>query len=162
MHRSWDRHRQPAVIALFQVKLTDHAAVTALHATADALARGVSRLTLQHHHFTRRELDGRRRQGAWRLRKEGARDPAEKRAYPGGAAGLLHWPVQLGAAPTTTIYAREQVGHVWLVDPLLQTLEVLRLDGPGYRIAGVWRGDVVAQCQPFETLALRLADLWSA
>ena len=29
------------------------------------------------------------------------------------------------------IYAREKVGHVWLVDPLLQTLEVLRLDGTG-------------------------------
>lgn len=60
------------------------------------------------------------------------------------------------------IYARERVGHVWLVDPLLQTLEVLRLDGPGYRLAGVWRGDVVVQCEPFEALAIRLADLWSA
>lgn len=57
---------------------------------------------------------------------------------------------------------RERVGHVWLVDPLLQTLEVLRLDGPGYRLAGVWRGDVVVQCEPFEALAIRLADLWSA
>ena len=46
------------------------------------------------------------------------------------------------------IYAREKVAHVWLVDPLLQTLEVLRLDGPGYRIAGVSRGDVVVQCEP--------------
>jgi Uma2 family endonuclease len=59
------------------------------------------------------------------------------------------------------INAREKVGHVWLVDPLLQTLEVLRLDGPGYRIAGVSRGDVVVQCEPFEALAIRLADLWS-
>jgi Uma2 family endonuclease len=59
------------------------------------------------------------------------------------------------------IYAGEKVGHVWLVDPLLQTLEVLRLDGSGYRIAGVWRGDVVVQCEPFESLAIRLADLWS-
>jgi Uma2 family endonuclease len=59
------------------------------------------------------------------------------------------------------IYAREKVGHVWLVDPLLQTLEVLRLDGPGYRIVNVWRGDAVVQCEPFEPLAIRLADLWS-
>lgn len=59
------------------------------------------------------------------------------------------------------IYAREKVGHVWLVDPLLQTLEVLRLDGPGYRIASVWRGDAVVHCEPFETLELRLSDLWS-
>lgn len=59
-------------------------------------------------------------------------------------------------------YAREQVRHVWLVDPLLQTLEVLRLDGQGYRLASVWRGDAVVQCEPFESLPLRLADLWSA
>jgi hypothetical protein len=52
------------------------------------------------------------------------------------------------------IYAREKVSHVWLVDPLLQTLEVLRLDRPGYRLAGVWRGDVVVQCEPFEALSI--------
>ncbi|HET9955982.1 MAG TPA: Uma2 family endonuclease [Polyangiaceae bacterium] len=59
------------------------------------------------------------------------------------------------------IYAREKIGHIWLVDPVLQILEVLRLDGPGYRIAGVWRGDVTVQCEPFETLPIRLLDLWS-
>lgn len=57
------------------------------------------------------------------------------------------------------IDAREKVGHVWLVDPLPQTLEVVRLDGPGYRLAGVWRGDVIVQCEPFEALSIRLADL---
>ena len=60
------------------------------------------------------------------------------------------------------IYARETVGHVWLVDPLLQTLEVLRLDGPSYRLAGVWRGNVIVRSEPFEALEIRLADLWSA
>jgi Uma2 family endonuclease len=59
------------------------------------------------------------------------------------------------------LYARENVAHVWLVDPLLQTLEVLRLDGAGYRIAATWRGDAVVQAEPFESLAIRLADLWS-
>jgi hypothetical protein len=51
---------------------------------------------------------------------------------------------------------------VWLVDPLLQTLEVLRLDGAGYRIVGAWRAEAVVQCEPFEALSIRLADLWSA
>lgn len=60
------------------------------------------------------------------------------------------------------IFAREGVGHVWLVDPVLQTLEVLRLDGAEYRIVGAWRADAVVQCEPFEALSLRLADLWSA
>ena len=60
------------------------------------------------------------------------------------------------------IYAREQVGHVWLVDPILQTLEVLRLDGIGYRLVGAWHGATVVRCEPFESLAIDLADLWSA
>jgi Uma2 family endonuclease len=60
------------------------------------------------------------------------------------------------------VYAREKVTHVWLVDPLLQILEVLRLDGTGYRIAGAWCGNTVVRCEPFESLALNLADLWSA
>ena len=59
------------------------------------------------------------------------------------------------------IYARENVSHVWLVDPLLRTLEVLRLDGVSYRIIGSWRGDAVVQCEPFESFALKLVDLWS-
>ena len=59
------------------------------------------------------------------------------------------------------IYARERVTHVWLVDPLLQTLEVLRLDGVGYRIVGAWRAEAVVQVEPFEALPIRLTDLWS-
>jgi hypothetical protein len=51
---------------------------------------------------------------------------------------------------------------VWLVDPLLQTLEAVRLDGPSYRIAGAWRAEAIVQCEPFEALPIRLADLRSA
>jgi Uma2 family endonuclease len=60
------------------------------------------------------------------------------------------------------IYARERVGHVWLVDPLLQTLEVFRLDGAGYRFIAAWHAEAVVQCEPFEALSIRLSDLWSA
>jgi Uma2 family endonuclease len=60
------------------------------------------------------------------------------------------------------VYARERVGHVWFVDPSPRTLEVLRLDGSGYRIVGAWHGDAVVHAEPFEAHALHLADLWSA
>jgi Uma2 family endonuclease len=59
-----------------------------------------------------------------------------------------------------TIYAREQVSAYWLVDPIEQTLEVLRLDGADYRI------DLVASCNdrvrawPFEVIELDLSYLW--
>lgn len=59
------------------------------------------------------------------------------------------------------IYARERVHHVWLVDPLVKTLEVLRLDGASYRIVGAWHGDAVVNCEPFESLPIPLAELWS-
>lgn len=59
------------------------------------------------------------------------------------------------------IYAREQVPHVWLVDPIVRTLEVLRLDGPTWRLAGTWRDDAIARAEPFESFALELAALWT-
>ncbi len=58
------------------------------------------------------------------------------------------------------IYARELVGHEWLVDPLLQTLELLRLDG--FASSDAWRAEAVVQRESFEALSTRLADLWSA
>jgi Uma2 family endonuclease len=60
------------------------------------------------------------------------------------------------------VYAREGVTHVWLIDPLAQTLESLRLDGGSYRITGAWSGDAVVHCEPFESLSIALTELWSA
>lgn len=60
------------------------------------------------------------------------------------------------------VYARERVQHVWLVDPASRVLEVLRLDGPGYRIVATFAGDDVARAEPFDALALELRALWNA
>lgn len=59
------------------------------------------------------------------------------------------------------IYARERVSHVWLVDPLLHTLEVLRLDGETYRVIGGWRGNSSVRAEPFDAIELELAALWA-
>jgi hypothetical protein len=59
------------------------------------------------------------------------------------------------------IYARERVSHVWLVDPLIKTLEVLRLDGSTYRIASVHRDDAWVRAEPFDAIELELAMLWA-
>ena len=58
------------------------------------------------------------------------------------------------------IYAREKVGHVWLVDPIARTLEVLRLDGPTYRLAAAWRDEAKVRAEPFDALELELAAMW--
>jgi Uma2 family endonuclease len=59
------------------------------------------------------------------------------------------------------IYAREQVGHVWLVDPVSQTLEVYAHGGGSawIRSHGA-HGNEKIRAAPFEALELDLALLW--
>jgi Uma2 family endonuclease len=63
-------------------------------------------------------------------------------------------------ADKVPIYAAEGVGHVWLIDPVLRTLEVLRIDRGTYRVVGVWRDGAVVRAEPFEAIELGLAVLW--
>jgi Uma2 family endonuclease len=58
------------------------------------------------------------------------------------------------------LYAREGVRHVWLIDPRVKTVEVLRLEGEGYRLAGTWGGDEDARIEPFDAVALPLGRMW--
>jgi Uma2 family endonuclease len=58
------------------------------------------------------------------------------------------------------IYAREGVGHAWLVDPIARTLEVLRLEGGRWSILATHVGDEVVRAEPFVEVDLELASLW--
>jgi len=58
------------------------------------------------------------------------------------------------------IYAREGVRHVWLVDPMVRTLEVLALDGGRWVVAENHGGDEVVHAEPFAAVAIELARLW--
>lgn len=58
------------------------------------------------------------------------------------------------------VYAREGVGHVWLIDPGLQTLEVFRLEGQKWLLALTAGGDEVVRAEPFDAIELALAGLW--
>jgi Uma2 family endonuclease len=68
----------------------------------------------------------------------------------------------LDRAEKVPLYAREKVSHVWLVDPALRTLEVLRLDGPSYRIVNTLRGSARDRVEPFGALELELSLLWAS
>lgn len=59
------------------------------------------------------------------------------------------------------IYAREGVGHAWLVDPIDRTLEVLRLEGGRWSILAVHRDDDRVRAEPFDAIELDLAVLWA-
>lgn len=58
------------------------------------------------------------------------------------------------------IYAREAVRHVWLVDPRLQLLDVLRLDGDTYRLVQSHGEAEVVRAEPFDAIELELGALW--
>lgn len=59
------------------------------------------------------------------------------------------------------IYAREHVSHVWLVNPIARTLEVLRRDGNQWRILAVHEQDARVRAEPFDAIELDLAILWA-
>jgi len=59
------------------------------------------------------------------------------------------------------LYAREGVTHVWLIDPLAQTLEVYRLDGDTYRLVATHAGTAPVRAEPFDAVELELAALWA-
>ena len=59
------------------------------------------------------------------------------------------------------IYAREHVGHVWLVDPVARTLEACRLENGRWVLLGTWRDDAKLHVEPFEAFELELAGLWA-
>ena len=58
-------------------------------------------------------------------------------------------------------YARAGVGHIWLVDPLEQYLEVLRLDGATYRIIATHIASSCVRAEPFDAFELDLSVLWA-
>jgi Uma2 family endonuclease len=66
----------------------------------------------------------------------------------------------LDRARKVGIYAREQVGHAWLVDPIARTLEVLRLEAGRWVIVSTHAGDMTVRAEPFAEIEIALADLW--
>ena len=59
------------------------------------------------------------------------------------------------------IYAREGVGHVWLVDPIERSIEVYGLSAGRWVLGEGAGGDEPASLEPFDAAPLELAYLWS-
>ena len=57
-------------------------------------------------------------------------------------------------------YARERVSYLWLVDPILRTLEVYRLEGPCWVVISTHGGDDRVRAEPFEAVELHLSRWW--
>lgn len=58
------------------------------------------------------------------------------------------------------IYAAAGVQNVWLVDPLQQTLEVLRLESQRWSLVATHQADAKVRAEPFDAMELALRALW--
>jgi Uma2 family endonuclease len=59
------------------------------------------------------------------------------------------------------VYARERIGHLWIVDPILRTVEVYRLDQQGRWIVVSTHGSTDhVHAEPFEAVELEIARWW--
>jgi len=67
---------------------------------------------------------------------------------------------QLDRAKKLAIYAREGVGHAWLIDPDARTLEVLRLENGRWTILATHAGSEVVRAEPFAEIEIELQALW--
>jgi Uma2 family endonuclease len=59
------------------------------------------------------------------------------------------------------IYRREGVGHVWLLSPLLRTLEVYRLEGGRWTLLETYEDDDKIRAEPFDAMELDLGAIWA-
>src|SRR5207249_9675229 len=58
------------------------------------------------------------------------------------------------------VYAREQVTHLWFVDPLARTIEVYRLEGERWVVAGTYEGARMLRLEPFAAVELDVSRWW--
>ena len=58
------------------------------------------------------------------------------------------------------IYAREGVGHLWLVDPTDRTLEAFELREGEWMLIGSAKDDEPVSIRPFDATTFSLGDLW--
>jgi Uma2 family endonuclease len=103
--------------------------------------------------------------GAWREARYPGDDDDDDPFYsaaPDWVAEILSGSTaRLDRTRKLPIYAREQIPHVWLVDPRDRTVEVFRLSLDGYVLAKTWGGDEEpAELEPFGELPIPASAFW--
>ena len=58
------------------------------------------------------------------------------------------------------IYAREGVGHLWIVDPIARTLEVYRLESQRWIVASAHGGSERLRVEPFHAIEIDIGRWW--
>ena len=68
--------------------------------------------------------------------------------------------VRLDRVRKMAVYAREKVTHLWLLDPLAQTLEVYRLEADGWFVVSTHAGAERVRAEPFDAVELDMTRWW--
>jgi Uma2 family endonuclease len=58
------------------------------------------------------------------------------------------------------LYARERASHVWIVNPLAETIEAYRLEQERWLLVETFVGDATARIEPFDAIELELWRIW--
>jgi len=58
------------------------------------------------------------------------------------------------------LYARDEVQHIWIVEPEQQTIEAYRLQGAGWFLFGAYGEEPTARIEPFDAVEIDLTLLW--
>ncbi|MCK8601862.1 Uma2 family endonuclease [Desulfoferrobacter suflitae] len=68
--------------------------------------------------------------------------------------------VQVDRAEKMPIYAQHHVLHAWLIDPIVKTLELFRLESGRWVLLGVYAQSARVHAEPFPEIELDLGLLW--
>jgi Uma2 family endonuclease len=68
---------------------------------------------------------------------------------------------QIDRAVKLPIYARAGVGHAWVINPIVRTLEVLRLEQGRWVNVGTHRDAQEIRAEPFDAIVFPLGVLWA-
>lgn len=58
------------------------------------------------------------------------------------------------------IYAQNGVSHAWVIDPVLRTLDVLRLESGSWVIVGIYERNDKVRAEPFGEIEIDLSQVW--
>ncbi len=59
------------------------------------------------------------------------------------------------------VYARHAVSYVWLINPIITTLEAYKLSSGGWLRFAMFNGNHVVRVEPFHEIEIDLGNLWS-
>ena len=59
------------------------------------------------------------------------------------------------------IYAQHEVRYAWLIDPILATLEVFRLESDKWLLLDVFSENARVRVEPFREIEIDLGNFWT-